>query len=49
MNSVNYIDLKSVEDITKRGHGLKTYISDNNYNIDSLYTYPTKHQTVQVG
>ena len=42
MNSVNYIDLKSVEDITKRGHGLKTYISDNNYNIDSLYTYPTK-------
>ena len=42
MNSVNYTDLKSVEDITKKGHGLKTYISDNNYSIDSLYTYPTR-------
>lgn len=38
MNSSEYSDLKSVEDITKQGHGLYTYISEDSYSLTTLYT-----------
>lgn len=38
MNSDQYTDLKSVEEITKYGHGLYIYILANNYSMNSLYT-----------
>ncbi len=38
MNSKDYSDLKSVEDITKKGHGLFVFLPDGNYNISNLCT-----------
>lgn len=38
MNSDKYTDLKSVEEITKDGHGLHIYLPENNYSMNSLHT-----------
>lgn len=38
MNSTQYADLKAVEEITKDGHGLHIYLSENNYSMNSLHT-----------
>ena len=43
VNSDNYPDLRSVEEITKQGHGLYTYLPSENYDISSLYTGVLKH------
>lgn len=38
MNSNKYNDLQSVENITKRGHGLCTFIPEEDYSMENLYT-----------
>ncbi len=38
MNSIEYNDLQSVESITKHGHGLCTFIPEENYSMEKLYT-----------
>ena len=41
-NSSQYNDLKAVENITKQGHGLGTFLPNDNYEIDNLYTFVLK-------
>lgn len=38
INSNEYNDLKSVENITKHGHGLCTFLPEENYSMENLYT-----------
>ena len=43
MNSSEYNDLQSVENITKQGHGLCTFLPEENYSMENLYTCLQNH------